>query len=92
FDPPLIWLVPVLVGQSNEELEMRKAGRDQRPKAPEGVKTSTMQIRVTPDERELLDKASQITRRSRSGFVVWAALEAAELVIENENEGTGEMA
>jgi len=50
--------------------------------------TSILSVRVSPDERELLDAAAAQTRTSISDFVRRAAIEAAEMEILNRSNVT----
>jgi uncharacterized protein (DUF1778 family) len=50
--------------------------------------TSILSVRVSPDERELLDAAAAQTRTSVSDFVRRAAIEAAEMEILNRSNVT----
>src|SRR5271165_1158004 len=50
--------------------------------------TSVLSVRVSPDERELLDAAAAQTRTSISDFVRRAAIEAAEMEILNRSNVT----
>ncbi len=47
--------------------------------------TSILSVRVSPDERALLDAAAEETRTSVSDFVRRAAVEAAEMEILNRS-------
>ena len=46
-----------------------------------------LQIRVTADEKERLRRAAEKARRSMSNFVIDAALEKADGVLEGTGEG-----
>ncbi len=50
--------------------------------------TSVLSVRVSPDERELIDAAAAQTRTSISDFVRRAAIEAAEMEILNRSNVT----
>ena len=50
--------------------------------------TSILSVRVSPDERELIDAAAAQTRTSISDFVRRAAIEAAETEILNRSNVT----
>ena len=50
--------------------------------------TSILSVRVSPDERELIDAAAAQTRTSISDFVRRAAIEAAEMEILNRSNVT----
>lgn len=50
-----------------------------RPRAPKNMNTKTarLEIRVTPDQKELIEQAAAINDRSTTDFVFSAAQEAA---------------
>jgi uncharacterized protein (DUF1778 family) len=51
---------------------------DTMPKSPAAARRDTLNLRIKPDERGLIDRAATITGKTRTDFVLEAARRAAE--------------
>src|SRR4051812_36271805 len=59
----------------------RSSMRKPRPKTPSSAKTTTVQLRLRPDQKAVLARAARVRQTSLSSFLLEHACEAAQQVL-----------
>jgi uncharacterized protein (DUF1778 family) len=77
---PIVLVVFSLVKRNDNSVTLRYNGWEEEGAMPKGPTTrrDTLNLRIKPEERGLIDRAATLTGKTRTDFVLEAARQAAE--------------